>query len=270
MIPTPRGILNPRRGEKLFREALRLPSPDLAEWVRHYWSVRWDLRGRESQVQRVLSHPSVHLVAERGDGLERGRSRIVGVTTGTFAAVLQGEGFVFGISFRSGGFRPFHDASVSTLTNRTVAISSVFGSQGEALVERLLALETDADLVKAAEAFLRARLPEPDPWLHTVNQIVDRIRSDREVTRVEQVARLCGIGTRQLQRLFSEYVGVSPKWVIQRYRLHEAAERLAGSDVGLEDLAQELGYFDQAHFVRDFKAIVGCPPGEYARIERSG
>lgn len=52
----------------------------------------------------------------------------------------------------------------------------------------------------------------------------------------------------------------------QRYRLHEAAERLAdepGAD--LADLASELGYADQAHFVRDFKRPIGHPPGAYAR-----
>jgi AraC-like DNA-binding protein len=54
--------------------------------------------------------------------------------------------------------------------------------------------------------------------------------------------------------------------VVQRYRLHEAAERLAADEqLDLATLAVELGYFDQAHFARDFKAIVGSPPNRYAR-----
>ena len=66
--------------------------------------------------------------------------------------------------------------------------------------------------------------------------------------------------------MFNDYVGVSPKWVIQRYRLQEAAERLAeGRATSLETLALELGFFDQAHFCRDFKALVGRTPAEYAR-----
>jgi AraC-like DNA-binding protein len=75
---------------------------------------------------------------------------------------------------------------------------------------------------------------------------------------------------RQLQRLFKEYVGVSPKWVIQRYRLLDAAERVAaGTIVNWADLALELGYADQAHFIRDFKGLVGRSPAEYARrLER--
>jgi len=69
-----------------------------------------------------------------------------------------------------------------------------------------------------------------------------------------------------LQRLFSQYVGVSPKWVIQRYRLHEVAERLADDKaVDCTEMALDLVYFDQAHFIKDFKAIVGWTPAEYAK-----
>lgn len=69
---------------------------------------------------------------------------------------------------------------------------------------------------------------------------------------------------RALQRLFSDYVGVSPKWVIRRLRLHQAAFRLASAEAfDLARLAQELGYFDQAHFTRDFTNLVGRPPAQY-------
>jgi AraC-like DNA-binding protein len=73
------------------------------------------------------------------------------------------------------------------------------------------------------------------------------------------------LSTRELQRRFSRYLGVGPKWVLQRYRLHEAAERIAAGGRGdWAGVAAELGYADQAHFIRDFRAVVGCPPGAYA------
>ncbi|MGH3243290.1 MAG: helix-turn-helix domain-containing protein, partial [Spirillospora sp.] len=76
---------------------------------------------------------------------------------------------------------------------------------------------------------------------------------------------------RGLQRLFHEYVGIGPKWVIRRYRMLEAAGRAeAGARVGWADLAAELGYTDQAHFTRDFTAAVGTPPARYAREASTG
>lgn len=142
----------------------------------------------------------------------------------------------------------------------------MFGRPGDALVDEILALEDEPAMAGVADAFLRDRLPPPDPTVDHVNRIVQLIVSDRSITRVDDVVDRFGVGKRTLQRLFSDYVGVTPKWVIQRYRLHDAADRLADSDdINVAALAQDLGYFDQAHFVRDFKAIVGKPPAEYAR-----
>jgi AraC-like DNA-binding protein len=104
-----------------------------------------------------------------------------------------------------------------------------------------------------------------------VNRVVDQVMADREITRVGQVADRAGVGTRRLQRLFATYVGVGPKWVIRRARLHEAVERLDEVDeVDLGFLARELGYFDQAHFARDFRDVVGGPPTAYARAGTGG
>jgi AraC-like DNA-binding protein len=75
-----------------------------------------------------------------------------------------------------------------------------------------------------------------------------------------------GCDLRTLQRRFRHYVGVSPKWVIQRYRMHEVAEELKSpTPPALAELAARLGYFDQAHFARAFKATVGESPRAFAR-----
>ena len=100
--------------------------------------------------------------------------------------------------------------------------------------------------------------------MELINQIIDYIIANREIIRVDDVVSQLNISKRTLQRMFRQYVGVSPKWVIKRYRLHEAAKQVAdGGVVNWSKLALDLGYFDQTHFIKDFKRIVGKSPAGY-------
>jgi AraC-like DNA-binding protein len=229
------------------------PPADLSHVVSGYWAAEWDLRGQPPYRQKIVPYPSVHLTFRDGDALIRGPER------GHLVRVLADRGRVFGVTFRPGCFRPFLGASTTTITGRTIPAAKIFGP---ALPQIPPPAEAAAEVVGA---FLRAHLPPPDPLAEQAAAIVARIQAETRLTRVDALAREAGLGVRRLQRLFAEYVGLGPKWVIRRYRLHEVGERLAsGVDFDWVGLADELGYADQAHFVRDFTAMVGEPPTRYA------
>lgn len=261
----PRGVLKTAAAEgQGFDHARYHPSPDLEAYVEHFWAVRWDLRGSPPHRAETLPHPSVHVVFERGVG-----GRIVGVTRGKFTVHLEGEGGVFAAKFRPGGFYPFARTPIATFTDRTVTLGSVWGPDGDRLERTVLATTGDDAMMEVVENFLRDRRPEPDAHATLAGVIVDAIAGDRLILTVDDVARRFGVNPRKLQRLFGQYVGVNPKWVIQRYRLHEAAEQLARGPANQAALALELGYADQAHFARDFKAVIGTSPAAYARRAQS-
>ena len=261
----PRGILNLKAGEKKFSLSRHLPAQDLAFFVERYWIVAWDLRGQEPYIQETLPFPCVNLI------FERNQSRVYGVETGKFARLLENQGCVFGIKFRPGGFYPFVKRPVSQLTNDSIAFRDVFGMDSAVLEESILSQEDEREMVEIAESFLRERLPEQDKHVSLINEIVDYIIAHQEITRVDDVMSRLNLNKRTVQRLFRQYVGVSPKWVIKRYRLHEVAERLAsGECVNWAEMVVELGYSDQAHFIKDFKMIVGKTPAEYAKLVVSG
>jgi AraC-like DNA-binding protein len=255
-----RGILNGRAGEKKFCLKRYLPAQDLSFFVERYWTVNWDLREQEPFVQEVLPYPCVHLV------FEEKRSRVYGVETGRFTRLLEDKGRVFSIKFRPGGFYPFVQVPITHFTCTSIELEEVFGNNARRVEEEVLEQKDEMEMKEVVESFLRERLPEQDENVLQVNRVVDYIVEHREVTRVEDVMKALGLNKRRVQRLFSRYVGVSPKWVISRYRIHEAAERVAeGFGIDWTGLALDLGYFDQAHFIKDFKAMVGRTPREYAR-----
>lgn len=231
---------------KYQRHATHAPSPDLARHIERYWVVSWDYR--EPYRQLVVPYPNVHLTFQNGS------ATVNGVASGHRIKVLEGRSGVFGVAFRPGCFRPFLGASVSTITDRSIAACEIFGPG-----------LPDAPDVAAVERFLRARLPQPDPKADEAAEIVAKIIAEPEISRVDVLAGELGTSVRQLQRLFAEYVGIGPKWVIRRYRLREVTERMAtGAELNWAALAAELGYADQAHFARDFKDMFGEPPTWYA------
>jgi AraC-like DNA-binding protein len=259
-IEDSRGILNPGALETKFRLSRYLPAQDLGYFVELYWIVTWDLRGQKPYLSEILPYPCVHLV------LQKDKSAIVGVVKRKFTRRLEGKDWVFGVKFRPGAFYPFIKSPVSNFTNRSLTLQEVFGVESQALETAILSLEDEAEMVKRAEGFLRERLPERDETVELINRITDRIMADREITRVDDLVNRFNLSKRTLQRLFNQYVGAGPKWVIKQYRLQEAAVQLAaGEAVDGSRLAQKLGYFDQAHFIKDFKTTVGSSPAEYAK-----
>jgi AraC-like DNA-binding protein len=228
------------------RHVFHQPSPDLAPWVARYWEVTWDYA--EPYRQKVVPYPNVQLTFRAGG------AELHGVVSGYQTRVLAGRGHVFGVAFRPGAFRPFLDAPVSTLTDRTLDATEVFDP----------ALPPPE--VAEVERYLRRRLPDPAPRAEEAAGVVATIAATPGITRVDALAGDLGLSVRQLQRLFAEHVGVGPKWVIRRYRLHEVTERLAaGTPVDWATVAADLGYADQAHLTRDFTAVFGEPPTWYAR-----
>jgi transcriptional regulator GlxA family with amidase domain len=121
-------------------------------------------------------------------------------------------------------------------------------------------------MVAALEEYLLAADPRPDPVVADVRALVAQAEEDRSLTRAEQLAERASTSLRSLQRLFTDYVGIGPKWVVARFRILDAAAAAHGGDlVDWAALATELGFTDQAHLTRAFTAVVGTPPATYAR-----
>ncbi|MFG3286509.1 DUF6597 domain-containing transcriptional factor [Streptomyces sp. NPDC048111] len=252
-----RGIVDPADFLARVRFRRHAPAPALRPYLEHYWLIDWDLS--QPCASHVVPHPSVNLVFQRYDDGGPDLLELSGVGLALATRKLAGRGRVCGIQFRPGGFRPFAPGSpVSRWTDRVIDAAPVFPRADPAAV---LTPERDEERVAALDAFLLGLDPRPDPRARLAMELVDRVRHDRTVRRVDVLAREAGLSARSLQRLFAAHVGVGPKWVLLRYRIHEALEHAESErDVDWSRLAVELGYADQAHFVRDFTATLGAPP----------
>lgn len=258
-----RGILNPNAEGERFQLVRFVPDPSVAAVVERYWSVRWALAPDDSYLSETMPYPSVNVV------FEPGASHVNGICTRRWSRTLRGAGRVFAAKFWPGAFAAFFARPIAELTDRSLPIADVFGSAGNTLVDELLAQEEDERRARVFEAFLVPRLPTRDAERARVTEIVALALAERGPRRTVELADAASLSVRSLQRLFQRYLGVTPKWLLCRARIQEAAERVAkGAVIEWAQLARELGYFDQAHFASDFKAQIGKTPSAYAALTR--
>jgi len=239
----------------------REPTPSLTDIVDYHWIVTWSVPPGEEREQPVVTHPSIHLTVE-GD-----RATVTGVVTRCFRRTLVGSGRAVGVRFRPAGFAAVCTEPASRLTDRAVPAGQVLGAETASRLAEVAGGDPGVDIddaVRGVEAVLeRRRRPRP-PGAALVDEAVDHIVAHPDVTRVEQVARRFGVSSRTLQRRFERFLGVGPKWVVQRRRIHDALEEIAhGRATDWAALAVRLGFADQAHFVHAFTELVGRPPASY-------
>ena len=262
------GILRPDDFAR-FVDLRRLPvAPDLGRWVENHWVLRWDLPDGVRHPSQVLPHPTCNLTVERG--VRRADAPpvavlVTGPVTRRFEVETTGSGWVWGVRFRPGGLPALTGVEATTFAERTLAAADVLPGE---VVDALDALDdTGAPLEEdraRVEAALGPLVTDPDPDHELVLAVVADMLADRTLLRVAQVCQRHGLSARRLQRLFARYVGVGPKWVLARYRMHDVLAALdAGDDRPLADLAAAHGWYDQAHFTRDFTALVGTTPARY-------
>ncbi|MGC4975570.1 AraC family transcriptional regulator [Streptomyces sp. DT199] len=268
-----RGIVDPSGLLDRVRFRRHEPAEPLRRYVEWYWLIDWDLPA--PYASHIVPHPAVNLTFQWDESDEPEAppyAEVTGVALGLYTRKLTGRGRVCGAKFRPGGFRPYTpEAPVSRWTGRALPAREVFPQITGDTARTVVTAPGDRARVAALDAFLLSLPHTPDPQADLAIDLVRHIRADRTVRRVADFARAEGLSVRALQRLFATCVGVSPKWVILRYRIHEALEQ-AGTrdDIDWATLAADLGYADQAHLVRDFTATVGVPPTAYAAEARAG
>ena len=232
------------------------PPDDLADIVDCFWEGAWDLRGQHAHESRLLADPCINIVVESGDGSPG--ARIVGVWTRLWTRTLSGQGRVRGVKLRPGAAQALLPGAAGDFTNAIVPLVDV----RPAAARELTSGHPQPPSPDAFAAWVRRwRRTRVEDGQRAAIDAVRLIERSPGLMRAADLAGAMGINERRLQRLFRAHVGASPKFVLRRRRLQEAADELdRGAALALAHLAAALGYSDQAHFTRDFRAATGMTP----------
>ena len=241
------------------------PSEAVRDLVVHYWLPSWEIPDGVIHEQRILTYPGCNLAIEDGIGT------IHGPVTRLSTKRLSGSGRAFGVLFRPGTGALLSNVPLQELLDSTTPASTWGFDQAKAIQVSLDAerntSQRQLDAITIFESWIALRLPSGmDDEGALLNRICVDIESTPGIQRVGQLCDRWKIGERTLQRLVRTRMGITPKWLLQRTRLQEAAALMGrGAGPDLARLAHALGYADQSHFTRDFTGVTGMSPGEYVR-----
>ncbi|WP_428241481.1 DUF6597 domain-containing transcriptional factor [Gynuella sp.] len=249
------------RSDRPFTLQRLSPADSLAESVDYFWVVEWQLPAGESFVSENFPHPCVHMVYEQG------HTALFGPIKGHFRKILMGQGRAIGCRFKSGLFYPWIKRPLAEIADSQLDVGTVLSVNSQELEARLDGQPDIEQVVRKFTELLNSvwvTLHREDQQGVRAHTIVAAMEQDTELLKVEQVCARFQVSRRQLERLFFKYVGLSPKWVLRVFRLQQLANEMINHPApDWTELAHRLGYFDQAHCIRDFKQITGKTPSSY-------
>jgi AraC-like DNA-binding protein len=254
------------------------PSDDLSALIKCYWTleVPAEMRGMR---QRILPDGCIDMTFNFGDDVKRilpddsavvqPRAMILGQMTQAFDVEPTGRVDCFAVRLYPYAFAAFVSAPLRNFANCETPLDQAFEKESaDALEQSLGAASGTEERINTVEEFLRSALSSSNTVDHIVRETVDVMLSAKGGASVDAMTDRDPAQRRQLERKFREYVGVSPKQLSKVIRLQAALHALLDPErEGLTRVAYDANYYDQSHFIKDFREFTGVSPRDFVGHE---
>jgi AraC-like DNA-binding protein len=257
----------------------RAPAPPLDQFIDDIYLLAGAPRHPRLNVPPM---PSAHLMVNLGGPIRLYDSDptvppavltdgwFMGVWTRRFLVEHQGPVRVAGVHFKPWGVSPFVGLPASELTDRWAPVDAVWTGSLDLMRDRLSEATSAGETLQILEDDLRSRLvPEPPRGLRLVNHTAARLEATWGAVSVGALTDDAGVSGNHLAAQFKSHLGVTPKRVARIYRFARLILSVDGlRPVNWAELAHAAGYFDQAHFSKEFKEFTGHTPSAYLALRR--
>lgn len=249
------------------------PSPELQPFVKCFWSLDGEKQD-EPVRQRVLPDGCMEMIFHYGDHYRQffddgssavqPRSFIFGQIARYIEIAPTGVTGIIAARFNPEGLTPFLETDVSLLEEKAVGLSELFGEKGLLIEQAVLATNDNEQRIKAIESFLLSLLQLPQATDNVARSCVEVILQSQGQMGMQELAGKLNLNRRQMERRFTSAIGMSPKQLARVVRLQATLKMLEQKKfTSLTSLAYENGYYDQAHFIKDFKEFTGMSPKSF-------
>jgi len=249
------------------------PNNDLNPFVKCIWTLEFP-KEKNPQKQTIVPDGHMEMIFHYGDLykqhtdngsiLMQPRCFVIGQLTRPLEIEPTGETGIFSIRFHHEGFLAFATMPIKEMENKAISLKILFGKDGQDIEKKILKAKSTQDRIELIELFLTERLVDTRTIDRIVKSTVETILTANGQIQIHKLAKQININRRQLERKFSSAIGLSPKQLSKTIRLQATLKMLLSRQfTSLTALAYQSEYYDQAHFIKDFKELTGFTPKEF-------
>jgi hypothetical protein len=248
--------------------------PDLESLVSCYWTLEVPDEN-EKQRQRIIPDGCLEMAFVLGDDIKRytsgdefilqPRAMVIGQTIEPFFIEPVGYVNTFAVRFYPYGFANFVSIPIKNLVNKETPIDLLFEKdEAKELEQNIIHAKDTKERIEIVEVFLLKKLKEESTIDYIVKTTIDALFLTKGNAPIKSIVKDDLSKRRHLERKFKQQIGISPKQLGKLIRLQSALKILLSQNAeSLTNIAYESEYYDQAHFIKDFKEFTGTIPKEF-------
>jgi len=250
------------------------PSNSLAPYIKRYWAIENTLDKGEKCIQRIVPTGLTELMLYftpcpkvlTGNKYLSDKVALYGHQNDFYDIELTGDLSVFSIVFQPQGLMQFFKFPLHEICNLNVPLQYISGQTGRDLQDKMGESATFYQRVKVVESYLWNLLKTnfTNFEFRRINHIAGLIKNSYGNISVNRLISEACLSRKQFERVFAEHIGISPKQYLKIIRFQSAIfQKQQNADLNMTELSYECGYFDQSHFIKDFKSFSGLTPNQY-------
>mgnify|MGYP002777099159 CR=1 FL=1 len=249
------------------------PSDELKEFVMCYWNLEGDKESTpvkntivpDGTMKLIFHYEDTYKHHPRnGESIVLPKCFLIGQLTQPYVVEPLGVTGSFVVRFHPNGFLPFTTIPIKDMENTAVPIDKLFGNEGAEVGKNILHANDTSERINLIEKFLLKRLTDKKTIDFVVKSTIETILEANGKFTVNEFSHEMNINRRKLTRKFSSAIGLSPKQLAKIIRIQAALKTLLVKKVAsFTELAYENEYFDQAHFIKEFKEFTGLTPKDF-------
>jgi AraC-like DNA-binding protein len=241
----------------------RITAAPLADYVEFLWLSEGYAPGHPAE--RLLPTGRMGLVLDVG-GHDPIPGLLSGARTSSFVLDTSRPLSLIGVAFKAGGGYPFVGVPAGELQDLTVPLQDVWDFGAQELRDKVIAAPSVSLPFRVLERFLLRRLAAASPRSGLVEFALREFQDPGRIVSVGDVVERSGVSARRFIEQFRNQVGLAPKAFCRMARFRQVIDHLvSATEVDWSDTALACGYYDQAHFIHEFREFAGVSPATYLR-----